>query len=73
MTVKSSAHATSGYYDALARAEQRARSAERRLATIEQMLTTARPDEELHAALATARSWRKRFLRVVAQTISLTR
>jgi hypothetical protein len=71
--VKSSARATSGYYDALAQAEQRARAAEERLAGIEQMLASGRPRDEIRAALVPSSSLRRRLLRVVSQTISLTR
>jgi hypothetical protein len=71
--VKSSAHATNGYYDALARAEQRARTAEQRLAAIEQLLAAGRPDDEIRAAGHAGTSLRRRLLRVVSQTISVTR
>jgi hypothetical protein len=69
VTVKSSAHATRGYYDALAQAEQRARSAEQRLATLEQLVA----DGALAAVPPRSGSRRRRFLRVVAQTNSLPR
>jgi hypothetical protein len=59
--MKSSAYATRGYYDALAQAEHRARSAEERLATIERMLGDGRPDDEIRAVLRPARSLRQRL------------
>jgi hypothetical protein len=71
--VKSSAHATKGYYDALAHAEHRARAAEQRLARIEQMLAAGRPDDEIRTALHATTSLRRRLFRVVSQTISVTR
>jgi hypothetical protein len=73
LDVKSSAHATRGYYDALAQAEQRALAAEQRLATIERMLSAGRPDHEIRTALDATTSLRRRLLRVVSQTTSLTR
>jgi hypothetical protein len=73
LDVKSSAYATNGYYDALARAEHRARAAEQRLARIEQMLAAGRPDDEIRSALHATTSLRRRLLRVVSQTTSITR
>jgi hypothetical protein len=71
--VKSGTYATSSYYDALARAEHRARSAEQRLAAIERMLTARRSDDEILATVNSKRSLRRRLVRAASQTISLTR
>jgi hypothetical protein len=62
--MKSSAYATSGYFDALAQAEHRAQSAEERLAAIERMLAAGNSNGEILAVLDSRRSLPARLLRV---------
>jgi len=64
--MKSSTAATSGYFDALAQAERRARAAEDRLAAIERMLLARQPDGEILASLRPRPSLTKRLLRVAS-------